>query len=823
MAPAPPWEGFHYVITRYIPALDGLRAVAVLAVMLFHAELAIAKGGFLGVSLFFTISGYLITSLLLHEHRRTGHIVLRSFYSRRWRRLVPAAWCCIAGVLVAWPLWSASQQAALPGDGFASLLHVANWRFAFAATSYQNLFLGQPSPLAHYWSLAIEEQFYVVIPIVAALCLRRSRALLAAVVATLLAGSVTATLLTSDRDLVYNGTHTRAAEILVGVLLALAPAAVLRRFGQTVGCLAAAVLVALIGVTSISSDWVYGGGLVGLAVVSASLIAAVVNAPETSTIVRVLAWRPLVAVGKWSYAIYLIHWPVFLVLDSERTGLQPWALLIVEFVVTLVLAAAFTTLVERPIRDRRLFGRPRRAAMASVGAVCGLTFLLLAAPSPEFTDNERLLAAGEAGGIAFEPSPGGASADLVAGLPAASPASMSPVLVVGSDPLVAAALRDRGIAVVDRTDPACPITPAAEVRLLSSEVVDTSSCPDAATSWPALAAATGATRVVLSFGPIDEGFVRTADEVGFPLRSDLVEQSKRWRHVGDALARTADSFPSSVSIHLARFGPRTSELQRELIRFELGESRVDQVFTMVDPLEAALVKVAGADDPAVGGPTRVLVVGDSTSLFMATALHRAGAGVLDVTWVGENGCPLVGAEAVRSSADEPWTPLQCPAFVDLLTPRLTATPPDFVLLMVSGSELLEQRYPGDPEAHVAGDAAFTAAHDVAMAAFVAPLERAGIPLLVTDSPQLRPTKFIKAESASPARIEAWNAQVRRWADSSSLIALFPYAAAVDAYTAAEGDITIDGLHANVDKLTQLLADGLLDQLLTTYRQLDPSP
>ena len=161
---------------KYVPGLDGLRAVAVIAVLVFHAQFAAASGGFLGVSLFFTLSGFLITTLLLDEHESTGTLGLRRFYGRRVRRLLPAAYVCLLLVVVAAGWWTASQQRRLPGDLIASVANVANWRFAFAPTSYQELFLGDPSPVAHFWSLAIEEQIYLVLPVVVYFALRRGAA-----------------------------------------------------------------------------------------------------------------------------------------------------------------------------------------------------------------------------------------------------------------------------------------------------------------------------------------------------------------------------------------------------------------------------------------------------------------------------------------------------------------------------------------------------------------------------------------------------------------------------------------------------------------------
>ncbi len=145
---------------------------------------------------------------------------LRRFYGRRVRRLLPAAYVCLLLVVLAFWLVDGQSAATPARDLIASVANVANWRFAFAPTSYQELFLGEPSPVAHFWSLAIEEQIYLVLPVVVLVSLRRSPTALAATTGALLAASILSTLLTTDRDLIYNGTHTRAAELLVGVALA---------------------------------------------------------------------------------------------------------------------------------------------------------------------------------------------------------------------------------------------------------------------------------------------------------------------------------------------------------------------------------------------------------------------------------------------------------------------------------------------------------------------------------------------------------------------------------------------------------------------------
>ncbi|MCE9621648.1 MAG: acyltransferase [Actinomycetia bacterium] len=788
----------------HIKAIDGLRAVAVFAVLLFHAEVGVAPGGFLGVSLFFTLSGYLITTLLLREHATSGTISIRSFYARRWRRLIPSAWLCIAGVLAAWLLWSASQQRALPGDALASLGNAANWRFAFAERSYQDLFIGRPSPLAHFWSLAIEEQFYAVMPLIAALSLRRSRHFFAVVAGAMLLASVAANLLTGDRDLVYNGTHTRAAELLVGVLLAIYAPRIAQRGHALVGWGALALFGALVATTSVSDGWLYHGGLPAFSLVSAALVATVI-APRTSALTAALATRPLVAVGRWSYALYLVHWPIFLALDTDRTGLASWPLFAVRASLSLAVAAFITTVVERPIRTRRVLVRRGSGFVSSCVVAAGIVAVCVVLPAPTFSDNERLLAAGESGQILFDEQPAGTDAE---------PLALAPVLVVGSGIDVPRLLRARGFNVVDGTNANCPLTPAVEVQLVTGEVVDTTECPDSVTTWLAAAAAAGVSDVVVALGAIDEGVVRDASEVGFPSATDYGPLAARWLHVADTLNRLWDTLDPDVSVHLVRVG-RTPDgvlgLQEELTRFAAGRSLLDalhfSIASVVDGLHST---------PAETAPLRVLVVGDSTSVILANAIHQAQSDRVNVMWIGGNGCPFIEVAAIRSTEDEPWAPPWCHPTIDIVTDQLEDFEPDVVVLMVSFAELRHQRYVGDDRDHVAGDPQYTKAHDDYMAAFMALLAGNGSPrLLVADCPQLRETDVVNSEMVDPARIAAWNAQVQRWVDSSPDIALLPYAAAINERQRANPHekVLVDGVHADSEILTEILRTQLFDELL----------
>ncbi len=407
---------------RYEPALDGIRGVAVAAVLCFHAGFGWAKGGFLGVSVFFTLSGYLITSLLLAEHRDTSGLSLRRFWSRRARRLLPASLLCIAGVVVLAATVLEPAQARLHGDALGALADVANWRFYFAGDSYAGVF-AVPSPLTHFWSLAIEEQFYVLFPPLVWWLLVRRRATTRTLGAVLAGGLVAATVAAvligrSDADLAYYATFTRAAELLAGCLLAV----ILHRLGPPnpqlldagpgwagltpkgsqlvrtsaagAGLVALAGFVALAATTEQTAGWLYRGGLPAFSGLSAALV---VGALVPGPLRAALSAAPLVALGKISYGVYLFHWPVDLVLTPARTELAEWPLFALRVAVTLAVAIASYRLLELPIRHGKAL-RGWSARLAPIGvAVAVLTGALAvgasaqAAPSWTATANDAPL------------------------------------------------------------------------------------------------------------------------------------------------------------------------------------------------------------------------------------------------------------------------------------------------------------------------------------------------------------------------------------------------------------------------------------------------
>jgi peptidoglycan/LPS O-acetylase OafA/YrhL/lysophospholipase L1-like esterase len=353
----------------HLPALDGLRGVAVAVVLLYHAGFDWMIGGYLGVSTFFTLSGFLITSLLANERERTGRIDLVAFWERRARRILPAALITLLGVAAFGALVADdSQRRFLRGDGLAALGWVVNWWFVLSRREYMDQF-ASPSPVLHFWSLAIEEQFYVVAPLVVGATFawsRGSRRAPAIVLAGLGFASAwwLARLATTDATTarLYFGTDTRAAEFLAGAVLALTGARQPMRAGWR--HLVDALGVVGLGVNAYcwthlpqGSMWLYQGGLPAYTLATVAVLAA---ARLPGGAVRALfSVAPLRWLGRISYGTYLYHFPVFLWLTPDRTGLDGMPLLAIRLGVSLGLAELSYRVVEWPIRARRLPSGPR--------------------------------------------------------------------------------------------------------------------------------------------------------------------------------------------------------------------------------------------------------------------------------------------------------------------------------------------------------------------------------------------------------------------------------------------------------------------------------
>jgi peptidoglycan/LPS O-acetylase OafA/YrhL len=336
----------------HFPALDGLRTVAVFLVMLFHCGVAGFDGGFVGVDLFFVLSGFLVSSILIDEAERTGHIRLGYFYARRVRRLLPAAIVVVvAAGAVELLLSSLVARLAWVGDAQASLLYVSNWRFLAQSNDYFAADIDK-SPFLHFWSLSIEEQFYLAFPLLLLLLFKLRKRWQPAVVTgvAVLAGlSVISQVFWASHDSnhAYYGTDARIYQLLVGVLAAIAWRKYQDRARRAPGAGWVSLAILLLAASSLAPLSVSGRGLLA-AGASVGLILAVVASTDRS-LVGVLSRPTMTYLGRISYGIYLWHWPVILSI-GVLMDVQPWVLMILVAGLSTGLASASYQLFEMPIR-----------------------------------------------------------------------------------------------------------------------------------------------------------------------------------------------------------------------------------------------------------------------------------------------------------------------------------------------------------------------------------------------------------------------------------------------------------------------------------------
>lgn len=353
--------------TRYVPALDGLRALAVLAVIAYHMKMDWAPGGLLGVTMFFVLSGYLITGLLLKEYGRSGTISLSNFWLRRVRRIIPAVVFAVFGTALLCLVFDHALLTKMRPDVIPTLLFVNNWWQILHNVSYFAA-LGEPSPLTHFWSLAIEEQFYVIWPVALLVCLKAgvSKSTLQKGVIVLAALSAIEMALlydpSQDPSRVYYGTDTRAFSLLIGSALAffwpyqnlseragekMSPTG--RVVFNLIGVAAVVGLLVMCAVSNGFSPFIYRGGLVLCSLLTAVAIAVMVH--PISWIGKVFQLAPFVWVGKCSYSMYLWHYPIILLMTSNNlVGEAPLWLRLVQLVVIFAVSAFSYYVVENPIR-----------------------------------------------------------------------------------------------------------------------------------------------------------------------------------------------------------------------------------------------------------------------------------------------------------------------------------------------------------------------------------------------------------------------------------------------------------------------------------------
>ncbi|WP_414120989.1 acyltransferase family protein [Corynebacterium nuruki] len=420
--------------TTYVPGLDGLRTLAVAAVILYHLNVSGVPGGLLGVGVFFTLSGYLITANLMRSRDRRGNFGLKTFWLRRFRRLAPAMIVTVIAVLILTTTLDRGAFTDRAGEALSTLFYVNNWHAVLSETSYFDNFAG-PGPLDHMWSLSVEEQFYLVWPLVllALMFLLRNRRGLVAVATVALAVASFALMWVladpaSDTTRVYEGTDTRAGGLLLGAALAVWLSArrsagrsteVSRPAAAVLGLVGVAEILALVILVDRDSMFLYHGGIALLTVAAGCAILAVLRIDGLWS--RIFGCLPMRWLGERSYGIYLWHMPVIAFLPAGWLTDHLIASAVITVGISVILAALSWTLFEDPIRrhgvvtpvknwlaqwrhDRAVpvaaQGRLRRYAGAGAGVVMTAVLAIGAPAVLADPDGATATASGKGGGAA---------------------------------------------------------------------------------------------------------------------------------------------------------------------------------------------------------------------------------------------------------------------------------------------------------------------------------------------------------------------------------------------------------------------------------------
>lgn len=355
--------------TKYLQSIDSLRAIAVIAVIIYHIDANYLPGGFLGVDLFFVLSGYLISSLIIKEYKSTGTVNLYNFYVRRARRLLPAVYFMITVVLIIITLFNGVLLKKSYLDALFGYIYSSNWWYIFHKLDYFDSF-GSQSPFKHLWSLAIEEQFYMFFPLIFLIFNRKSKSnnsnsklnknFIYVVLSLILVSLIAHILLFDINNInrIYFGTDTRAFSLLVGVVGAILypmdrlSERTTKKDNMIYSIVSLVSILVLIGIminTSEYNTWLYRGGFLLVAIIG--LIIIISSGRQYTFMSKLLSFKPLVFIGKISYSLYLWHFPILVVTTPvSEIGNPNLFYVTLRIVLIFLVATGSYMFVETPIR-----------------------------------------------------------------------------------------------------------------------------------------------------------------------------------------------------------------------------------------------------------------------------------------------------------------------------------------------------------------------------------------------------------------------------------------------------------------------------------------
>lgn len=743
-------------LRKHYPALDGLRALAVFSVLAYHQNFGWAQGGYLGVSVFFTLSGYLITSLILVERDQSGGLNYGAFTARRAKRLVPAtvagvAVACIFGAIVAEP----HQQRHLGGDVGAALSYLSNWRYIVQDIGYGDIF-GAPSPLVHFWSLAIEAQFYVVFPLVMLIAMKWARGRfwpVPALIVGLWLASIASSLVLQNAtiDRIYFGTDTRSSELLSGSILALVYRQItlkrqagitpthraLNRSRAIWGVAALAVLTYLVVNTPLESPWLYRGGFTIISGVSAVVIWSLLAETWLATAV---GWRPFRWIGLRSYGLYVYHWPLFLWLSPGRVGLDGWFLFILRVTLSVILADISFRYLETPLR-RMSWDKPWQIRLTPVPfGVLGVAAVVitLTAPPPvlHFDESDPVLpeVVVDQNIIAVW---GGALASELASSVTATVAERSEV----------------------------------EILNLSQAHCDSFAEPSCAqVAWRWLRGARAVSSVIVLVGP-DDPFGQSPDQLSFlrALLDDTVQVT--WithppvlspDEYADAVTLPVDAVSAldyqsdTIEVLATRFGDRLIDMSRLVEPPPQGypPERVVMAYLPGDPaLSTAVQSVAREVVEGVRASAatwRIMVVGDSIaqSLGWGFSNWAEKSGRAFVWNVARPGCALIRDGELRDRGEMPEG---CRSWANDFPQYVNDFSPDLVVVHAGPWDSKRRRFTGRNEFVEPDDAQYMDLMREDYALVTELLSSGGAPVLWLNMPCVHPREVAEQAVFNPER------------------------------------------------------------------------
>jgi peptidoglycan/LPS O-acetylase OafA/YrhL len=839
------------------PGLDGLRSISVMVVVAFHT--GVLAGGWVGVDLFFALSGWLISGILIDEIAQRGSVDLGAFWRRRIRRLLPAVGVLLAVVLVMRLAgWIELRQRGLIG----AITYSTNWLNITGGGGYWDQF-ADPDPLEHLWSLAVEEQIYLIWPLVMfVLVARRGRGravrIAGLVIAALSAGAaVHGSQAGWSIDRLYQGTDTRAFAFAIG---AAAAGLSLRRLGNAANHLI--VVGAMVGIVWIGWDGavqpsVFRGPMQAISLLG--LIAVVAAAGVTA---GPLCWSVPRRIGVWSYGIYLFHWPVALALEG-RVSDPVWFLLVSA--ISIALAAASYALVEQRVRRDGLPGRRLVVASLAATAVVAGSLSLTSPVVPAGAQPEVTLPS-----LLPRPSTDDTTTTQPAGGEPATPTTVLPplerVLIVGdSVPALAAtelvaAGAERGLQVGVLAAPGCVASPHPDDQYDKGEcgpfiaglgaAIDEAD-PDAIVLWWGGTGEGVSWRGVPTTTCTTEGTAAITGrldwllELASPTPTTLVAPVPRTDLDAKAAAGTVcevavyDDVAQQTSTPLLRLDqlvcpsfdgdcdrvPRSDGLHYTTQgALDVGDWIFEQLQRQDDQRRSAALAAqeaveAGGNSPSGPGGdefdpdsvNRLLVLGDSTADVLAKGL--AATGRFEVVNASVWGCPFVEAAAVGFEIGRNRKTDYCPSVADRRE-WIDIWEPDAILVVHGPSGLWDQRYESS-KWRSPGDEVWVTRHDSTMAELV---EEAGeLPILVVVAPQATPPNQTALET--PSRLRAWNAQIAKWDDTFSSVASLD----IEQYlpqpgSARDRNVRPDGVHVTDEVMAELAEDFLIDDVLAAARR-----